>query len=442
MSSDIRETASLLPDDDLWHLLTGEPRSPLRQDCREDFVSLRWINWAKGIITDVSYIPGDGQRNGEPFAMDDALVTYLCRLMRVLDCIAENAAPVRKEAKELQNLLLGAADIAGLPDRLKGRVHGVWDWRTLKRACDLGMVQAKEVDLWNFGMASGSGLTTLYGLTLLGRRKAEAGNPPPPFRWNEQDDADLAAAEQATEDSEQAEQATETMPEATSAASARASDSTTDSTADTDTTPVDTKKPEVPSVVSAGEPDLGASPDWVRRPPCIGPSSPVPLAAQATSNVGLVTVHNQIHIDAGAVADLVVQKMTPSLAVPKLSPPPVAAKEGSNAGSAKPKHLPERAATALKQWQQAVTRLREEGNDSPTDFQCHECFKESNDGEKLPEFETWQRYLRQARNYANDQKNTPRAGREHGRSMVRPDDVAPEEADCLTGLVRRQSNGK
>ena len=41
----------------------------------------------------------------------------------------------------------------------------------------------------------------------------------------------------------------------------------------------------------------------------------------------------------------------------------------------------------------------------------------------LPSFETWGRYLRKARRLLGEQKNTPRAGRLRGRSIVGEEDI-------------------
>lgn len=45
------------------------------------------------------------------------------------------------------------------------------------------------------------------------------------------------------------------------------------------------------------------------------------------------------------------------------------------------------------------------------------------DGEQLPSFATWARYVREGRAETNARKNTPRRGRQTGRSIVRPDEI-------------------
>src|SRR5262249_19239022 len=42
---------------------------------------------------------------------------------------------------------------------------------------------------------------------------------------------------------------------------------------------------------------------------------------------------------------------------------------------------------------------------------------------ELPDYNTWTRYLRQARNVLSEQKNTPRGGRQTRKSIVRCDQV-------------------
>jgi len=50
-------------------------------------------------------------------------------------------------------------------------------------------------------------------------------------------------------------------------------------------------------------------------------------------------------------------------------------------------------------------------------------------GEELPSFATWSRYLRKARDFYDAQKNTPRAGRAPGKSVVRQDQIECGERD-------------
>ena len=71
---------------------------------------------------------------------------------------------------------------------------------------------------------------------------------------------------------------------------------------------------------------------------------------------------------------------------------------------------------AYKQW---VEACRHGGKGRmPTDEQCYTWAKAHNDGHPLPALETWTRYVRAARRTVGQSKNTPRAGRKHGRSVV------------------------
>jgi hypothetical protein len=74
---------------------------------------------------------------------------------------------------------------------------------------------------------------------------------------------------------------------------------------------------------------------------------------------------------------------------------------------------------ALAGYQFAAERLGGE----PTDLQAYKWLKEHRDGDEiLPRFETWTRYLREARSRRGRLKNSPRHGRA-GRSVVRWDQV-------------------
>lgn len=53
-----------------------------------------------------------------------------------------------------------------------------------------------------------------------------------------------------------------------------------------------------------------------------------------------------------------------------------------------------------------------------TDREAYDWLKKHNDGDPLPNFDTWTRYLRKARNFYGTNKNTPRSGRETGKSIV------------------------
>ena len=59
-----------------------------------------------------------------------------------------------------------------------------------------------------------------------------------------------------------------------------------------------------------------------------------------------------------------------------------------------------------------------------TDREVYDWLTEHLDeGEKLPGFETWDRYVRQARSVLGTQKYEPRSGREHGGTIVREDQI-------------------
>ena len=94
--------------------------------------------------------------------------------------------------------------------------------------------------------------------------------------------------------------------------------------------------------------------------------------------------------------------------------------------------LPERAKTAYDQYLRALPECTGKDGRAPTDRQCHDWLKAHNDGDPLPAFDTWQRYVRQTRRCYGQQKNTPRAGRPHGRSIVSSKDIelpGTDEAD-------------
>ena len=156
-------------DEEFWLLLTGRTAAPLEGD-RNHRVSPRWIAWAKQTILNVSYIPPEGTEPGQTVpGRPDALARYLCRLIRILDSVAGEDGPVRKDEVELENLLLGAADIAGLRITLSF-VPGYGD-HVISHACDIRMLHSEEVDQWHKGMRSGGGWKTLYSVTVLGNAK-------------------------------------------------------------------------------------------------------------------------------------------------------------------------------------------------------------------------------------------------------------------------------
>ena len=83
--------------------------------------------------------------------------------------------------------------------------------------------------------------------------------------------------------------------------------------------------------------------------------------------------------------------------------------------SERSKQLSQRYEQAYQSYNYAVDKAGE----PLTDKEAHDQLKDNRlDEYDLPEFETWQRYVRKGRNYYGTQKNTPRAGRSHGRSIV------------------------
>jgi len=93
--------------------------------------------------------------------------------------------------------------------------------------------------------------------------------------------------------------------------------------------------------------------------------------------------------------------------------------------------LPNRVRRAYAQYLLAAEQYEGNAGGPPTDRQLHAWLKRHSE-ERLPAFETWARYLRDARQALGTQKNSPLAGREHGRSVVSCHDVEPlrrHEAD-------------
>jgi hypothetical protein len=78
---------------------------------------------------------------------------------------------------------------------------------------------------------------------------------------------------------------------------------------------------------------------------------------------------------------------------------------------------------AYQQYQSAVKKIAE--LDGATDRQVYDWLGEhcDDEDEKLPPFSTWSRYLRHARAYYGTSKNTRRAGRQTGRSIVGSDEI-------------------
>lgn len=90
----------------------------------------------------------------------------------------------------------------------------------------------------------------------------------------------------------------------------------------------------------------------------------------------------------------------------------------SKSETSQPKALSSVAQTAWENYQTALAR----GNfnsSSPTDRQVYDWLLiQMRLGDTMPYFDTWQRYIRKARNYYGCQKNTPRIGRKHGSSII------------------------
>jgi len=81
------------------------------------------------------------------------------------------------------------------------------------------------------------------------------------------------------------------------------------------------------------------------------------------------------------------------------------------------KGLSRRAEIAWKDYQDAIGKGKF-SNSPPTDREVWEWLLiHRRKGENMPRFETWQRYIREARNFHGCQKNTPRAGRQFGGSV-------------------------
>lgn len=81
------------------------------------------------------------------------------------------------------------------------------------------------------------------------------------------------------------------------------------------------------------------------------------------------------------------------------------------------KGLSRRAEIAWKDYQDGIGKGKF-ANSPPTDREVWEWLLiHRRKGEDLPNFETWQRYIREARKFHGCQKNTPRAGREFGGSI-------------------------
>lgn len=184
-----------LPDSDLWLLLTGRQEAPAVASADGRGISEHWITWAKLAVLDGRSIPGWNQRDSQAgFGRSEALTLYLCRLIRICDSMAPAATPSRKTAIELENLLLGAAEIARLEIDLcrSDAASGSGCDDVMRRACQSGMIQAEPADSRRSDLAGGNSGNVVYGLTLLGQRKADEYDSPPPYLWT-REEAEKAA---------------------------------------------------------------------------------------------------------------------------------------------------------------------------------------------------------------------------------------------------------
>lgn len=91
--------------------------------------------------------------------------------------------------------------------------------------------------------------------------------------------------------------------------------------------------------------------------------------------------------------------------------------------TSEPKELSPVAQTVWKHYQTALAR-GDFKNGSPTDKEVYDWLLiHMRLGDKMPYFDTWQRYIRKARNYYGCQKNTARYGRQHGSSIIRRNQI-------------------
>jgi hypothetical protein len=113
-------------------------------------------------------------------------------------------------------------------------------------------------------------------------------------------------------------------------------------------------------------------------------------------------------------------------------PPPEGERaEGTGADSAQAKsEQPERidatvSPSRLKAYQQYTWAIKQNpALDGGTDREVYDWLSEHlDDGEQLPTFATWGRYVRKARTAHGTGKNTSRRGRQTGRSIVHPDEI-------------------
>jgi hypothetical protein len=84
---------------------------------------------------------------------------------------------------------------------------------------------------------------------------------------------------------------------------------------------------------------------------------------------------------------------------------------------------------AYASYELAQKALRQSLDREPTDAEAYEWLKEYGPADyDLPDFVTWQRYLRVVRHERGTQKNQPRAGRD-GRSIVKAAQIEAQQAE-------------
>jgi hypothetical protein len=95
--------------------------------------------------------------------------------------------------------------------------------------------------------------------------------------------------------------------------------------------------------------------------------------------------------------------------------------------------LPNRARKAYAQYVEAEGKYIGTNDGTPTDLECYKWQKEHAEDGGLPPFDSWQRYVREARRQLGKGKHTLRCGQPHGGSLVRPGDVNASELSQLAG---------
>lgn len=168
-------------------------------------------------------------------------------------------------------------------------------------------------------------------------------------------------------------------------------------------------------------------------------------AVQTTATAGDTTVHTHIHLDLGAAVDAVLKRLAEQqAAAPAHSPDEKQPASGTAPGAPEGKEgqsfeekepedplegLPDRVRRAYAQHLFATKQYEGEGGGPPTDRGLYAWLKRRSE-ERLPAFETWVRYIRQARQALGEQKNSPRVGRQHGTSIVLCHDIEPPHQEA------------